>query len=74
VEHFAVPAPKEPEDIHALVGDGRGTKLRDIPNVAFKMGKLTGKDELMEGLHNVIFRRKGVVGVPLGVFGGCQRL
>lgn len=28
--------------------------------VAFKMSKITGKDELMESLHNVLYRRKGV--------------
>ncbi len=39
--------------------DGKGTKLRDIPNVAFKMSKISGRDELMESLHNIIYRRKG---------------
>lgn len=46
---------------------GKGSKLRDIPNVAFKMGKLTGRDELLEGLHLVLFRRKGTVSqAPFG--------
>lgn len=40
--------------------EGKGTKLRDIPNVAFKMSKISGRDELMESLHNIIYRRKGI--------------
>lgn len=40
--------------------EGKGTKLRDIPNVAFKMSKISGRDELMESLHNIMYRRKGV--------------
>jgi protein DEK len=39
--------------------EGKGTKLRDIPNVAFKMSKISGRDELMESLHNILYRRKG---------------
>lgn len=60
VEFFAPveAAKKEVEEVLA-VGQGSGTKLRDIPNIAYKMGKLTGRDELIEGLHNVLFRRKG---------------
>lgn len=56
VEHFKVEAPKS---VTQVTMDGEGMKLRNIPNVAFKMSKITGKDELLEGLHNVIFRRKG---------------
>jgi hypothetical protein len=56
------------------VGQGAGTKLRDIPNVAYKLGKLTGKDELVEGLHMVLFRRKGEVGARLrGCAAGKRR-
>lgn len=40
--------------------EGKGTKLRDIPNVAFKMSKISGRDELMESLHNIMYRRKGI--------------
>jgi hypothetical protein len=32
--------------------------------VAFKLAKVTGKDELLESLHSVLYRRKGVVGPP----------
>lgn len=115
VERFQVAEPKETEEL--AIPEGKGAKLRDIPNVAHKMGKLTGvlpaahswvhalwwrvaylfrlgpllhtasfadgappalltslahvlplqpclagKDELMEGLHNVLYRRKGAVG------------
>lgn len=33
-------APKEADEF--AIPEGKGTKLRDIPNVAFKMGKMTG--------------------------------
>ena len=40
VERFQVEAKRETEDVE--VPQGSGERLRDIPNVAFKMGKLTG--------------------------------
>ena len=36
-----VEAKKETEDV--TVPEGSGERLRDIPNVAFKMGKMTGE-------------------------------
>uniref|UniRef100_A0A1D2AEB6 DEK-C domain-containing protein n=1 Tax=Auxenochlorella protothecoides TaxID=3075 RepID=A0A1D2AEB6_AUXPR len=48
-----------PETPTLTVPEGRGSKLRDIPNVNFKLGKITGRDELTEHLHNVLYRRKG---------------
>ncbi|PRW61174.1 DEK-like isoform X2 isoform B [Chlorella sorokiniana] len=57
VERFQVEAKRETEEV--AVPQGSGERLRDIPNVAFKLGKLTGKDELVEGLHMVMYRRKG---------------
>mmetsp|Transcript_9298 Transcript_9298/g.27947 ORF Transcript_9298/g.27947 Transcript_9298/m.27947 type:complete len:475 (+) Transcript_9298:188-1612(+) len=41
------------------VQQGKGTKLRDIPNVHFLMDKIKGSDEVMEVLHTVMFKRKG---------------
>lgn len=41
VERFVVEAKKETEDV--TVPEGSGERLRDIPNVAFKMGKMTGE-------------------------------
>ena len=29
--------------------------------MAFKLSKLTGKDELMESLHNILYRRRGTL-------------
>ncbi|KAL4438465.1 hypothetical protein ABPG77_000113 [Micractinium sp. CCAP 211/92] len=58
VERFVPTVTPKEEEPQALP-EGKGSKLRDIPNVAFKMGKLTGRDELLEGLHLVLFRRKG---------------
>lgn len=57
VAHFNVSAPEIAKSEPVMLG--KGTKLRDIPNVNFKMSKISGRDELMEGLHNLIFRRKG---------------
>ena len=60
-EVYVVEAKKEEEFV---VQQGPGQKLRDIPNVAFKMGKLTGRDELLEQLHSLMYRRKGAVSEP----------
>lgn len=40
VERFQVEDKRETEDV--AVPQGSGERLRDIPNIAFKMGKLTG--------------------------------
>lgn len=31
------------------------------PAVQYKLSKVTGRDELLESLHNVLYRRKGTV-------------
>lgn len=57
VEFFApAVAPKAEE---TLIRDGKGAKLRDIPNAAFKLSKVTGKDEALECLHRILYRRTG---------------
>ncbi|GAB4813480.1 hypothetical protein N2152v2_000526 [Parachlorella kessleri] len=60
VERFN-PVSAEKEE-HFVIKEGKGTKLRDIPNVAFKLGKVTGRDELAEHLHQLLYRRKGTQG------------
>lgn len=40
---------------------GQGTKLGDIPNIAFRLSKVTGKDELLEDLHQICYGSKGKV-------------
>ncbi|KAK9804710.1 hypothetical protein WJX72_001206 [[Myrmecia] bisecta] len=57
VEFFAPVAQKHTQKL--VVKEGKGTKLGDIPNVAFKLGKITGRDELLEDFHFLLFRRKG---------------
>lgn len=47
------------EQIQFSVKPGKGTKLRDIPNVYYVMNKIRSKDDLIELLHNVMFKRKG---------------
>ncbi|KAL0021164.1 hypothetical protein WJX77_006655 [Trebouxia sp. C0004] len=41
------------------IREGRGTKLGEIPNVAFHLSKVTGRDELLEDLHQILYARKG---------------
>lgn len=50
VEVYTAAAPKE---VAFVIKPGTGSKLRDIPNVAFKLSKITGRDELVEHLHLV---------------------
>lgn len=40
---------------------GQGKKLGDIPNIAFRLSKVTGKDELLEDLHQICYGSKGKV-------------
>lgn len=39
---------------------GKGTSLRNIPNISYKLSKVTGKNEIVEALHILMYRRKGV--------------
>ncbi|DBA88516.1 TPA: hypothetical protein ACH3X2_004992 [Trebouxia sp. C0005] len=41
------------------IKEGQGTKLGEIPNIAFHLSKLTGRDELLEDLHQILYARKG---------------
>lgn len=38
---------------------GTGVSLRNIPNVSYKLSKVTGKNETVEALHLLMYRRKG---------------
>ncbi|BDA50815.1 probable protein DEK [Coccomyxa sp. Obi] len=57
VEFFAPADVKKPEKL--VIKEGKGTKLADIPNVVFHFSKVTGKDELLEELHFLLFKRRG---------------
>ncbi|CAL8462721.1 g2254 [Coccomyxa elongata] len=57
VEFFAPADVKKAEKL--VIKEGKGTKLADIPNVVFHFSKVTGKDELLEELHFLLFKRRG---------------
>lgn len=57
VEFFAPAEKKEVERL--IVKEGKGVRLGDIPNVLFRLQKTTGRDELLEELHFLLYRRKG---------------
>jgi len=38
---------------------GAGAKLGDIPNVAFRVGKFTRKDDFLKKIHNLLYRKPG---------------
>ena len=39
--------------------EGKGTMLRDIPNISYRLSKITGRSEVVEALHMLMYRRKG---------------
>ncbi|CAL5223040.1 g5495 [Coccomyxa viridis] len=41
------------------IPEGKGTKLSDIPNVAFHFTKVKGGTELVESIHSLLFKSKG---------------
>ncbi|EFJ50930.1 hypothetical protein VOLCADRAFT_120551 [Volvox carteri f. nagariensis] len=55
-EHFQVEVKEKPEFV---IKAGKGTKLGDIPNVHYLLGKLKTDDELVTSLHNLLFKRPG---------------
>lgn len=62
VERFSVPSPAKSGRSSASKGftieKGRGTQLKDIPNVAFKLSKRKADDNL-HMLHTLLFGKKG---------------
>ena len=43
-----------------------------IDAVAFHLGKVTGRDELLEDLHQILYGRKGKVCPPYIIYQSCQ--
>ncbi|GLJ55188.1 hypothetical protein SUGI_1184270 [Cryptomeria japonica] len=41
-----------------IIEQGKGTQLKNIPNVAYKLSKLTRSDE-MPIIHNLLYGRRG---------------
>ncbi|KAK9859358.1 hypothetical protein WJX84_002597 [Apatococcus fuscideae] len=58
VEFFS-PDPIGPDNEKLVVKEGNGTKLGEIPNVAFHLSKTLARDELLEDLHSLLYGRKG---------------
>lgn len=50
---------KKAETEKLEIKEGQGIKLGEIPNVTFRLGKVTGRDELLEDLHQILYGRKG---------------
>ena len=40
---------------------GKGVKLGSIPNISYKLSKLTGADDVCKIIHNLLYRRSGKV-------------
>ncbi|PKA55259.1 omega-hydroxypalmitate O-feruloyl transferase [Apostasia shenzhenica] len=58
VVRYATLSPRRMSAVKAVaIGQGRGEKLKDIPNVAFKVSKRKADDSL-RALHSILFGRK----------------
>lgn len=57
VERFVVTPQPVSHDLE--IKQGSGKYLRDIPNIAFNLSKISGKDDFMGALHKVLYRRPG---------------
>lgn len=55
------PRPAMTPPAAALPPQGRGTKLADIPNVHHRLSKLKTEDEMLQALHQALYRRPGTV-------------
>ncbi|XP_071722697.1 DEK domain-containing chromatin-associated protein 1-like [Rutidosis leptorrhynchoides] len=61
VERYSAPStPRSSTPKPVSIGKGRGTQLRDIPNVAFKLSKRKPDDNL-QMLHTILFGKKAKV-------------
>ncbi|KAI4341331.1 hypothetical protein MLD38_026065 [Melastoma candidum] len=59
VERYSVPSASKPNPKKPIsIDKGRGTQLKDIPNVAFKLSKRKADDNL-HLLHTILFGKKG---------------
>lgn len=59
VEFYDPLAGKKQDEEEPMIKEGLGTKLREIPNAAFKLSKITGSDDLCEAFHRVLYKRAG---------------
>ncbi|KAG6421307.1 hypothetical protein SASPL_117858 [Salvia splendens] len=73
VERFMMGDPPRASPSNTLsIEKGKGVKLKDIPNVAFKLSKAK-PDETLQLLHNVLFGKKSTVHTlkkNIGLFSG----
>lgn len=42
-------------------GTGKGVKLGEIPNIGYRLSKLTGADDVCKIIHNLLYRRTAKV-------------
>ncbi|GLJ09507.1 hypothetical protein SUGI_0110880 [Cryptomeria japonica] len=42
-----------------IIEQGKGTQLKNIPSVAYKLSKLTRGDEMLAIIHNLLYGRRG---------------
>ncbi|XXG49783.1 hypothetical protein AAC387_Pa02g3860 [Persea americana] len=57
VERFSFPPERELASISILIKKGKGMKLKDIPNVAYKLSKRKA-DNNLQMLHTILFGKK----------------
>lgn len=53
--------PEERKQADFVIKPGNGTKLGEIPNVHFKLGKCKPDDDVLVSLHNLLYKRAGTV-------------
>ena len=56
-QRLVLDEPKEKKGLE--IKTGKGTKLADIPNVAFLVGKFNRKDDFLKKIHNLLYRKPG---------------
>ena len=70
VEVFA-PVVEEKKEVD--IKRGRGTKLADIPNVAFKLSKISRKEDILKFLYRILYKgvpKQQTVKARIGEFSG----
>ena len=56
-QRLVLDEPKEKKGLE--IKTGKGTKLADIPNVAFLVGKFNRKYDFLKKIHNLLYRKPG---------------
>lgn len=59
VQRLEATAPVKPKEKPSMTKAGSGVKLREIDNIAFRLSKAKGSDDVCRVLHLLLFRRAG---------------